>query len=127
YALPFNQSSNQIFMGGGRGAGHANDNAATNGGKGGGIVIISCNSLQGNSNNIHADGAASLNPGIDGAGGAGGAGVILLSVESYLSNINVSAIGGDGGDALQVGSYKHGQGGGGGGGLVWVEQSTLLA
>lgn len=125
YALPYNNFINKIFLGGAGGAGHNNDHDGTNGGNGGGIIILTCNSLNGNINNLRAEGNAALMPGIDGAGGGGSGGTILLSVENYLSNINVNVAGGDGGDALQVGGYKHGPGGGGGGGLIWVEQAII--
>ncbi|MEO6675601.1 MAG: PKD domain-containing protein, partial [Ginsengibacter sp.] len=57
-------------------------------------------------------------------GGAGGS--VLLSVNQYTNNINITANGGKGADAwiLPGSVFTTGPGGGGGGGIIWFKQPT---
>ena len=61
--LAYNNASNKIFMGGGGGAGHCNNqyddptaNADYNGGNGGCIIIINANYIKNNSRKIISNG-----------------------------------------------------------------------
>ncbi|HXU28185.1 MAG TPA: hypothetical protein VN698_13220, partial [Bacteroidia bacterium] len=117
--LTYSNAVNKIFLGGGGGAGHQNDGAGTAGTKGGGIVLISGQSIVGNNHVINSNGIDNtIVAGIDGQGGGGAGGTVLLNVCSYTS-LNVSVIGGLGGHDNFTGSDCHGKGGGGAGGVVW--------
>ncbi len=124
YSLLYSNSENKISMGGGGGAGHEHFNNGTDGGCGGGIVIITANSISGNSKFIMANGNNSASSGAfgDGTGGAGAGGTILISAENFLDTILVSAKGGDGGSSIMKG---FGPGGGAGGGVLCLSLSVL--
>jgi gliding motility-associated-like protein len=138
-AQTYSATVNKVFMGGGGGAGHANEQVNSNGGAGGGIIYINAGSLGGNGQTIKANGAAAPECSAptskcnnDGTGGGGGGGTILLSANSVISTPNLSAVGGKGADVyltstfLNAGWY-HGPGGGGGGGVVWVSPAISSA
>ncbi len=115
------EAERRIFLGGGGGSGTQSGGlTSTAGMKGGGIVILLTNTLNGNGHFIKANGE-SLVATAEAAGGGGGAGgSILLSVSNYTSNVKVEAIGGDGGSV--IGTVCSGAGGGGGGGLFWYSE-----
>lgn len=115
-------SLRKIFLGGGGGAGtQLTAGEGTDGGNGGGIVIIVADTLAGNGNSIIANGesVAGVATGNAGAGGGGAGGTILLEVGGYKgSNLNLEARGGNGG-AVSGSPTCTGPGGGGGGGIIW--------
>ena len=139
--LLYNTTYNKIFMGGGGGAGHCNNGFVTpsentnyNGGNGGGIVLITANTIIGNNYAIVAKGDSAFERNSsggethDGMGGGGAAGTVLISTNNYTSNLNVNVNGGKGGDMHASLAGGHiGPGGGGAGGVVWVKQSTIPA
>ena len=131
-AIPYQQFINdslpRIFMGGGGGSGHVNNDASLPGGNGGGIVFIRANNI-----NFRA-GAKIISNGIDvggprtggsndGYGGGGAGGSIYFDVNRFnyfASNTTIEAKGGSGGSTS---ASKHGPGGGGGGGIVMFKNS----
>jgi len=126
-------SASRLVMGGGGGAGTTNNGTGTpgsglasSGGAGGGVIILSANTISG-TGAIKANGANS-NGTVrnDGSGGGGGGGSVLIYVATgSLSNIAVSAKGGNGGsNQVSPAGDSHGPGGGGGGGVVY-SNSTL--
>jgi hypothetical protein len=123
-------SVSRVFMGGGGGAGEGNNDYATDGADGGGIILVKANEIATDACSdvtISANGASILiAPGNDGGGGGGAGGSIVLEVETWSiigsCPLTVEANGGDGG---AVGSgATHGGGGGGGQGVVFYS-STL--
>ncbi len=120
----------KIFLGGGGGAGtQLTDGEGTDGGNGGGIVIIIADTLVGNGNSIIANGesVAGVATGNAGAGGGGAGGTILVEVGGYKgSNLNLEAIGGKGG-AVSGSPTCTGPGGGGGGGIIWHSDADFPA
>ena len=121
----YSNSTNKIFLGGGGGAGHENDNVGTGGVSGGGIVLIKACSILSNGFDINANGTDNtLIAGNDGQGGGGAGGTVLLDVGS-TSVLTVSVKGGFGGVDSYVGASCHGKGGGGGGGTIWTSQSSI--
>ena len=134
--LTYTNASNKIFLGGGGGAGHANNPELfyPNGGNGGGICIIMADVVKGNNKNILANGdngLACVGYGAtgchEGMGGGGGAGVILLNVNSYNSLVNSIAKGGNGADMVDGGNLRVGPGGGGSGGICWLNKAGVAA
>ncbi len=117
----------KIFMGGGAGAGHANNGSATTnfGGNGGGINFIWANNVTSNGFSISARGGKGGNSFGDGAGGGGAGGTIILHVSNYTDNVFVNAMGGNGGDSFNDPSQARcfGGGGGGSGGVVYFTGS----
>lgn len=116
-------SATRIFMGGGGGAGHQNDGVGSDGGKGGGIILIKAMRLVSGSCtgiSITANGLASNNAANDGAGGGGAAGSIVLQVPTFSITgacpLVIRANGGNGGSSLTTG--VHGGGAGGGQGAI---------
>jgi hypothetical protein len=129
YAIPY-VAGDRMYMGGGGGAGHQNDNFGTNGGNGGGMVFINAATVVGNSHKINASGDSSkstIGGGNDGAGGAGGAGVIKINAGSFSGNTSLIALGGKGGDNTYTAADEHAPGGGGGGGLICLASATVPA
>jgi gliding motility-associated-like protein len=126
YALTYDNSTNRIYLGGGGGAGHENDNVGTAGQNGGGIIVINAGGIQNSTGTIKSDGiSVPTTAGNDGAGGGGAGGTILLNIPKYINSLNVSAVGGKGGDNNAAGNPQCvGTGGGGGGGLVWLSSSS---
>jgi gliding motility-associated-like protein len=129
-ALPYNDTLNKIFLGGGGGCGHGNNSEGTGGTNGGAICIIIANTLVGNNKGIVSDGKdQTLIAGSDGAGGGGAGGTILLSVGQYVGNVGVRAKGGNGGKLNNdfLARSCMGPAGGGGGGALWVNQPAVPA
>ena len=126
--IDYSSLQNKIFMGGGGGAGseHAPECDGTSGANGGGIILITANTLLANSGLLIAKGDSSLNGGSSlhagGIGGAGAGGTVLLSLNSISGNLNVDVGGGKGGNPTLMGA---GPGGGGGGGLCWISSVSL--
>ena len=115
-------SNYRAFMGGGGGGGYRDNGLnAASGSNGGGIAFIISPVINGNNALIDASGADVI--GItdsEGAGGGGAGGCVYLVNQTINSNLNVSAIGGKGGDILSTlwQSACHGPGGGGGAGTI---------
>ena len=115
---------NRIFFGGGGGTGTTMTGFnATDGGNGGGLVIIVADSIEGNSNWINANGTDVNTDAFGAGGGGGGGGCIILDVSGYKTNLNLSAVGGKGGDTNHP-IDTTGPGGGGGGGVYWMAGTT---
>ena len=114
----------RLFMGGGGGGStELNPGDGTDGGKGGGLLIVLADSIDGNSSQIRSNGAGvTLSAsGTGGAGGGGAGGSLILDVKKYsAASLLLEAKGGKGGDIDPVvTSDCPGPGGGGGGGLIW--------
>ncbi len=107
----------KIFMGGGAGAGHANNGGPlfNYGGNGGGIVFIWANNLISNGNSISAGGGKGGDSQADGAGGGGAGGTIIMHITNFTGNVSINANGGNGGDSYNDNSIVRCFGGGGGG------------
>ncbi|MBX7108132.1 MAG: gliding motility-associated C-terminal domain-containing protein [Chitinophagales bacterium] len=129
--LGLNYTLGKIFLGGAGGNGTGNDaQPIFPGTHGGGIVMISANTIEPNGFSIRAEGADQLNLTSDeGAGGGGGGGVVVLDVQNVLSPLIVSANGGDGGSISNnlVLTGCQGPGGGGGGGVLWTSGAAVPA
>ena len=122
-------SAGRLFLGGGGGAGSTSDATNPNlssGANGGGIIILRTGSVNG-TGSIVADGnAATSNAGGFGAGGGGAGGTVVINAQTAagLSNLTVSAKGGNGGSSTyDVDNLSRGAGGGGGGGLVYANSA----
>jgi len=115
---------NRLFLGGGGGAGHDNNGVGTNGGRGGGIVILQINNLTPNAFSIKANGVTPPDGGGDGGGGGGAGGSILIEAQSVMNTIQLDAIGGNGGLVANPGERCFGPGGGGSGGRVVTNLMT---
>jgi hypothetical protein len=112
----------RVFLGGGGGAGDGNNTASFDGANGGGIVFIIADQVTG-SGTINAngkDGQRTLNAGNDSPGGAGGGGSVLIDAATSISNLTISADGGQGGFQYITSLEAEGPGGGGGGGVIAV-------
>lgn len=132
----YSTATNKIFMGGGGGAGHADNpgNIPPAGGNGAGIIIIIADKIVSNSKKIIANGNNGLACVIpvspdchDGMGGGGAGGTVLLSVNQYIDNANIETKGGKGADmigSVPIGG-RIGAGGGGGGGLAFLKSATV--
>nr|MBP6825646.1 hypothetical protein [Saprospiraceae bacterium] len=122
----FNVNAQRVVLGGGGGAGHSNDGQGTSGGRGGGIVILTAGTVQGNGFKILANGENVLSPGDnrnDGQGGGGAGGTVLFSAGQVTGDLPIELKGGRGGDCLFfVNSQIIGPGGGGGGGKLALSQ-----
>ncbi len=129
---PLDNSGNRIFMGGGGGAGDANNSVGTSGSNGGGIVyILSGGAVSGSTGIINANGsdAASVASGgsSDAAGGAGAGGaVVVYTGGASISNITINAKGGKGGSQNDPANEAEGPGGGGAGGYIATTNSTSV-
>jgi Secretion system C-terminal sorting domain len=128
----------RFFMGGGGGAGHANDDLGMPGGHGGGIVFIKCDVISGNNKTIYSNGNKSRRINVllpdstasssDGAGGGGAGGSIIIYVNEVINNLSLQAKGADGGRSEQGGNNQcSGTGGGGGGGVAWFSTALVPA
>ncbi len=131
-AFAYNPSVNKITMGGGGGAGDVNDRHTSDGGNGGGIVLIFAGTIVGNNKILAANGEQGLDcsPSSsfqcnDGFGGGGAGGTILINAQT-LSNINVHIAGGRGAN-LNTNSGAHAPGGGGAGGALLVNNASLFS
>ncbi|RXK62235.1 T9SS type B sorting domain-containing protein [Lacibacter luteus] len=135
-ALSYTNAVNKLFLGGGGGAGDANDplggNAFNpNGGNGGGIILISAETITSNGFQIIAngnDGKACTTNCNEGMGGGGAGGTVFISANQFVSALTVTAIGGKGANntSVLVSSLlkNHGPGAGGSGGIVLLKQAT---
>ena len=138
HALAYSSATNKIFMGGGGGAGHADNagNLPSDGSNGGGIVIIRCNTLRSNSFGIRTngvDGKACTIPASadchEGMGGGGAGGTILFEMNAVSDNLLTEQKGGKGADmigSISLGN-RIGAGGGGSGGVLFINKSTMPA
>jgi uncharacterized repeat protein (TIGR01451 family) len=112
----------RLVMGGGGGAGDANNGIAGSGGLGGGIIMIRAGSITGTGAISAKAKDGIVTPTDDGGSGAGAGGSILIQANSgSLDNIVLYAQGGKGGDTntLKPIDYDFGPGGGGGGGVIF--------
>lgn len=111
--------TNRLFLGSGGGAGHENNGNGTDGGAGGGIVILIANEFYPLGASIYAEGETPPDGGGDGAGGGGAGGTILLEVQTIQTTVHLEVSGGDGG-LIDNGLAErcHGPGGGGSGGRI---------
>jgi len=124
--LIYSSAANKIFLGGGGGGGQQNDNVGTPGVNGAGIIIIKANTIVGNNQTVRADGqtqTTTIGGQGDGVGGGGGGGAVLISAPIYTGTLNVSAVGGGGGNT-PWNTISPG-GGGGGGGVLWYSGAAL--
>jgi hypothetical protein len=130
----YTAANNRVFLGGGGGAGHGNNNVGMPGGDGGGIVFIKADTLYGNNELIRANGSRPYRAdladpyaaGGDGGGGGGGGGVIVADITTYSGNVNYEARGADGSYSSYTPSPGcFGPGGGGGGGVLWIKGPAL--
>jgi len=126
YPLFYSDSVNKIFMAGGGGSGHEHFGNGTSGANGGGIIFITCNSIDGGGNYVYASGNGAGGSGAygDGAGGGGSGGTICIAANNFLSSLNINTSGGNGGSTILRG---FGPGGGGGGGTIWLSSSSIPA
>ncbi len=132
-SLSYSSVANKVFMGGGGGAGHAENisSPAFGEGYGGGIAIIIAEYFISNSFKIIANGWAARPCNIancnDGMGGGGAGGTVLLYVGQVIDTVIVECNGGSG--ANMIGSIlpggKAGPGGGGGGGVFFLNRNAL--
>jgi len=115
---------NRIFFGGGGGTGtRMPGRITTDGGDGGGLVVIVADTIEGNNNWIIADGSDVIQNATGAGAGGGGGGGIILDVSGYKTDLNLSALGGKGGDTNHP-TDTTGPGGGGGGGIYWLAGTT---
>jgi gliding motility-associated-like protein len=123
----FDNQTDKVLLGGGAGAGHANDELGSSGGAGGGIVFLSASSLQTNgfrilANGVDVFGGAEHN---DGQGGGGAGGTILLQLGAVSGTLNCELRGGRGGSNPYTPQFQiHGPGGGGSGGKLLLTQAV---
>ena len=123
----FDAQSNKIILGGGAGAGHANDQLGTSGGAGGGIIFVSAGAIQVNNSRILANGTDVFGgpEQNDGQGGGGAGGTVVLQVGQITGTLNCELKGGSGGsNPYTPQNQVHGPGGGGGGGKLLLTQNT---
>lgn len=133
YALTYNNAARKIFLGGGGGAGQSNnpDGFQGTGGNGGGIVIISANTINTNGYAINANGAAGTACTLNGTGchegmgGGGAGGTVLLNISNYADAAFCNVQGGNGGDMIVAANGRLGPGGGGGGGVTWLTAANV--
>ena len=128
YQKFINDSLPRIFMGGGGGSGHVNNNVSLPGGNGGGVVFIRANNVNFRpgakiiSNGSDVGGPKS-NGSNDGYGGGGAGGSIYFDVFRFISFGNDFELEAKGGNGGSTDAAKHGPGGGGGGGIVMFKNS----
>ncbi len=124
HALPYSNTENKIFIGGGGGSGHEHFGNGTSGANGGGMVIITAKAIKGDGHYIFAGGNNSASGGAygDGVGGGGAGGTVLLNIQNFITKVNVTINGGSGGSTIGQG---FGPGGGGGGGVCWMSNLTV--
>jgi uncharacterized repeat protein (TIGR01451 family) len=127
FPITITPTIDRLVMGGGGGAGDANNGVAGSGGLGGGIIMIRAGAITG-SGTISAkarDGV--VTPSDDGGSGAGAGGsILILAKGGSLANITLDARGGNGGDTNTATTvpYDFGPGGGGGGGAIFSSIPT---
>jgi PKD repeat protein len=112
-------TANRMFLGGGGGAGHANNLLQSTGARGGGIIFLKITNVNGSSSIISARGSDAGNSLSDGAGGGGAGGTVWLDIENSMPELLVIVNGGQGGNANNNGNNRcTGPGGGGAGGRI---------
>ena len=127
--LDYSNTSNKLFLGGGAGGGHQNDDMGSDGESGGGMAIIIAESIQSNLHSIYSNGFEAEVSGLDAPGGGGAGGTVVLEVSLLVQPLEVEVNGGNGGNANSTISpppHCHGPGGGGSGGVVWTNQNLPL-
>jgi PKD repeat protein len=117
-------TTNRMFLGGGGGAGHTNNQAIGSGANGGGIIFIEANQIIGANPKISANGANAVASTADGAGGGGAGGTIWLRANQVNSGLIVRTNGGRGGNSGSSGNRCLGPGGGGAGGRILTNVTT---
>ncbi|MGB4830088.1 MAG: gliding motility-associated C-terminal domain-containing protein [Chitinophagales bacterium] len=130
WPLVYSNAENRIWMGGGGGGGSSNLGSSPVAGRGGGIILIKANTIEGNGFAIRSNGETIFSiANDDGAPGGGGGGTVLLDVGTIASALTVEVMGGDGGnvDNSLDGVNCAGPGGGGSGGLLWMSSGALPA
>jgi len=113
-----------VIMGGGGGTGVKSmpTYTATNGGNGGGIVLIITGTLEVRNGSSISSNGQNVTASATGSGGGGGAGgSVLLDVTGYSGNLPVNIRGGNGGRTIDC----TGPGGGGSGGVFWHSLATF--
>lgn len=121
-------NSDKIFLGGGGGAGHGNNPGTDgeNGGNGGGIILIRANELLSNGGTIASNGENTFGSSTDGAAGGGAGGTVILEVNSFVGDLVIETIGGNGAGTINGGASNcNGPGGGGGGGALLTSMGGL--
>ena len=111
--------NNGMYLGGGGGASvWLTVPSTSDGGEGGGIIIIHADTIRGNGRLITASGGnGSNNTAVSsGAAGGGAGGSVAVSTRYFNTTPVLNADGGKGGDNVN----QNGAGGGGGGGLIWT-------
>jgi len=111
----------RLFLGGGGGAGHQDQNSAQPGARGGGLIMIFAEQLTG-SGVIATNGLDGSYSSTDTSGGGGGGGTLWVQAPASTFRGTISAKGGVGGGA----SNNHPPGGGGGGGLILTNGFSLM-
>jgi len=123
-------SVDRIFMGGGGGAGEANNGGSQKAGNGAGIILIKANEIRTSGTcgglSITANGeSVTVGSGNDGnsAGGAGGSVIFQVGSWNVVATcpLTIQSNGGNGGDVTH--SAGHGAGGGGGMGAVFFSSA----
>ncbi len=131
YSLSNSATLNRLFLGGAGGMGQANDLTEFPAGNGGGIIIITANTLISNSFAIKSNGEDATGAPVpadskDGMAGGGAGGSILLDIINISGGAKIEARGGKGSDQISAGfNGRHGPGGGGGGGVIAVAQTAI--
>lgn len=134
HSLSYSTIANKIFMGGGGGSGHAqneNSGAYFANSRGGGIAIIIADTLISFGAKLMANGGDAIEcvSGMcdDGMYGGGGGGSVILSVNKFLDNVIVETKGGKGADVISniLPAGRLGPGGGGGGGTLFINSATM--
>ena len=97
-AINYASFPDRTLMGGGGGGGDANDGLGTDGGSGGGIVLIKASNLFGLNQTISSKGITAELATIDGAGGGGAGGAILLDISTFTTPLAINVDGGNGGN-----------------------------
>lgn len=116
----------RFYLGGGGGAGHENNGVGTDGGNGGGIILLSAAQLIANGFAIRANGADAANTAGEGAGGGGAGGIILLDAASVSGALTLETRGGKGGNINNAGAERcAGPGGGGSGGRILLPAGII--
>lgn len=128
---PLDYSTGRLFLGGGGGAGDANNGCVGGSGRGGGLIyILSYGTISGNGSvtSHGADASNTTGAGIDASGGGGGGGTIILNAIISISGVSAAANGGKGGDQIYFGKNpfeSEGPGGGGGGGYIAISNGAI--
>ena len=131
-----NHDDPRLMMGGAGGASFIGDGSSPqNGGRGGGIVVLDFDSVVGSGGSIVSNGGDGATPPnfssgaqLGSSGSGGGAGGQIAVMAPTVSSLNVSAVGGIGGDAVEdTGStsflrHTGSAGATGGGGGIWFAE-----